>query len=276
MMKTIVVPVDFSPASLNAANYALDLATAVKASLALIHVHKFPLPFSEIPVAPASITALMDDAEKNLQKLKTDLAHKAGREIKIYTAVREGTLITQLEQYCQSVQPYMVVMGTHSTSAIERILFGSHTLSAMRNLLWPLIIVPVGSRFTSIGRIGLACDLQNVTQRVHANEIKKLVKEFRAQLHILHITKEKHGMASEEEIEGSEWLREMLEEAKPVFHFIQNVNIEEAIYEFSEKNNLDMLIIIPQNHGLPDRLLHKSHTKQMVLHTHIPVLSLHE
>jgi nucleotide-binding universal stress UspA family protein len=275
-MKTIVVPVDFSPASVNAANYALDLAMAVNAGLALIHVYKFPQPLSEIPVDPASITALTEDAQQNIQQLKTNLEHKAGKEIKISATVMEGTLITQLEQYCQSIQPYMVVMGTHGTSAMERVLFGSNTLSAMRNLLWPLIVIPVGSRFTNIDKIGLACDLQNTAQHVHANEIKDLVKEFHAQLHVLHITKEKHGMISEKEIEGSAWLKEMLEEVKPVFHFMQNDNIEEAINEFAEKNNLDMLIVIPKNHGLLDQILHKSHTKQVLLHTHIPVLSLHE
>ena len=275
-MKTIIVPVDFSPASLNAANYALDLALAVKASIALFHVYTFPMPVSEVPVAPLSIQELLEDAEKNMQELKEGLQHKAGEIIKIYTRVEEGLFATQLQQYCHAIQPYAVVMGSFGKSALERVIFGSNTVAAMKHLSAPLLIVPPGTRFTRISRIGLACDLLNVTQSVHAEKIVSLVKEFSAQLHVLHITPARHGFASDEAMEGSEWLREMLEEVKPVFHFMQHSNVEEAINEFSEKNNLDMLIIIPKSHGLLDGLLHRSHSKQMILQAHIPVMSIHE
>ncbi len=56
---------------------------------------------------------------------------------------------------------------------------------------------------------------------------------------------------------------------------MQNENIEEAIRQFSEENKLDLLIIIPKKHGLFNRLLHESHSKQMVVNTHIPVMSVH-
>lgn len=275
-MKTIIVPVDFSPASLNAVNYALDLAMAVKAGIALFHVYTFPMPVSEVPVAPLSIHELIEDAEKNMQQLKAGLLHKAGEAIKIYTRVEEGIFATQLQQYCLAIQPYAVIMGAFGKSALERVIFGSNTLSAMRSLSAPLLVIPPGTRFTSISRIGLACDLLNVTHSVHADKIISLVKEFNACLHVLHITPAKHGLASDEALQGSEWLREMLEEVKPVFHFMQHAKIEEAINEFSEKNNLDMLIIIPKSHGLLDSLLHKSHSKKMILQAHIPVMSIHE
>ena len=46
-MKTILVPVDFSPSSLNASNYALDLANSVNAELVLLHVFEFPVLYPE-------------------------------------------------------------------------------------------------------------------------------------------------------------------------------------------------------------------------------------
>ena len=118
--------------------------------------------------------------------------------------------------------------------------------------------------------------MQKVPESVHANEIKKLVKEFGAQLHVLHVNTDKDKMISDERIEGSEWLRDMLEEVKPEFHFMNKENIEDAVNEFAEKNNLDMLIIIPKKHGLLEGLFHKSHTKKMAMYTHVPVMSIHE
>jgi hypothetical protein len=36
-MKTIILATDFSPAALNAANYAADLASSIKGDLLLLH-----------------------------------------------------------------------------------------------------------------------------------------------------------------------------------------------------------------------------------------------
>ena len=102
-------------------------------------------------------------------------------------------------------------MGAFGKTAVERVLFGSNTLAAMRHLSWPLIIVPPGSRFKQIKRIGLACDLIDVTNSVHADKIVNLVKEFNAQLHVLHVTPAKHGLETEQTMDGSEWLSENAE-----------------------------------------------------------------
>ncbi len=275
-MRTIVVPVDFSPASLNAVNYAMDMANTIKASVTLVYVYQFPVSISEAPVSGEFINNMIEDAEKSMVDLKKDLLHKWGEKIKIYTALKEGNVIMQVKDLCNTLDPYAVVMGAHGASAMERVLFGSNTLQAIGNLSWPLIIVPQGASFKYIRKIGLACDLQKVPESVHANEIKKLVKEFHAQLHVLHVNTGKDKMINDERIEGTEWLLEMLEEVKPQFHFINKENIEEAVNEFAEKNNLDMLIIIPKKHGLLEGLFHKSHTKKMTMHTHVPVMSIHE
>ena len=275
-MKTLIVPVDFSAASANAAHYALDFATAIDASLALIYICQFPIAFSEVPVPAITVTELMKDAERNIAELKHDLLREAKGSIKIYTEVREGGIVSEIDHYCKSIQPYAVIMGARGVGSVETALFGSNTLSAMKHLAWPLIIVPKGVRFTNIKKIGLACDLRNVTQSVHADQIKSLVNDFHAELHVLHVQKESKGTIGNEEIEGSEWLREMLEELKPTFHFMTKNNIEEALNEFSESNNLDMLIMIPKKHGLLDGLLHQSQSKRLAMHTHVAVMSIHE
>jgi nucleotide-binding universal stress UspA family protein len=48
-MRTIIAPTDFSAVSLNAVNYAADLAVAINAELILLHVVQIPITVSEIP-----------------------------------------------------------------------------------------------------------------------------------------------------------------------------------------------------------------------------------
>ncbi|MES1224294.1 MAG: universal stress protein [Bacteroidota bacterium] len=275
MKNTIVVPTDFSASALNAANYAADFAMAIGAEIALIHVCYFPIT-SEIPLPADVINQMLDDAAKNIEELKKDLAHKTGNKIRITARVRTGTITTQLDEFCKELQDVIVVMGAHVTNATERIIFGSNILSAMRSFLWPLIIVPNGIRFTGINIAGLACDLLDASATVHTDELRKLFNDFHPEVHVLHVTPKKHGMLNEEEIKGAEWMKEALKKFNPVFHYMQNENTESAIKDFSEQNNLDLLIIIPKKHGLFNRLLHKSQSKQMILNTHIPVMSIHE
>ena len=45
-MRTIVAPTDFSSVSINALNYAADLAAAIEADLILLHVVQIPITVS--------------------------------------------------------------------------------------------------------------------------------------------------------------------------------------------------------------------------------------
>jgi nucleotide-binding universal stress UspA family protein len=270
------MPVDFSPASLNAVNYAMDFAKSVKASVTLLYVCQYPVSINEVPVSAQVYTYILEDGQTRMEQLKKDLFHKYSDQVKIYTEIKEGNVTTMIEELCNQLKPFAVVIGSHGAGTAERIFFGSNTLAAIRHLTWPLIVVPTGAKFTSISRIGLACDLKNVVESVHAEEIKKIVTTFHAKLDILHVHKGQRKNFSDEEIEGSEWLNEMLLDIKPEFHFMNSDDIEEAINEFSEKNNLDMLIVIPKKHGLLEGLLHKSNSKQLAMYTHVPVMSIHE
>jgi len=275
-MKTLIVPVDFSPAALNAANYALDFAHAVNASITLLYVCQVPVAVSEAPVAAVTMKEILEDAEKKISELREELIRKSGGKLKVYTQIKEGYITTQIESYCKLANPYAVVMGSSGSGAVERILFGSTTLSAIRSLSWPLIIVPRGAKFKNISKVGLACDLKNVIEAVHAEEIKKLLIDFKPELHILHVNTETEKKISDTEIEGSEWVRDMFIELKPQFHFLNKQHIEEAVNEFAEKNNLDMLIVIPKKHGLLETIFHRSEAKHIALHAHVPLLSIHE
>lgn len=274
-MRTLVVPVDFSAASINAANYAFEFAKAIKGSMVLMHVHQLPIAYAEAPLDADAVTTLIEEANHRLHELKEEFLGKAGN-VTVYTATKEGYVTTQIEEYCKLVHPYAVVMGAKGSTAAERVLFGSNTLAAMKFVQWPLIIVPAGGKFKTIEKIGLACDLQNVPQTVHAAEIKNLVNDFHAQLHILHIVPGKNKAIGDEEIEGSEWLSELLTDVKPQFHFLNEEDVEAAINNFAETQNLDLLIVIPQKHVFPAGIFHKSQSKQIALHAHIPLMSIHE
>ena len=67
-----------------------------------------------------------------------------------------------------------------------------------------------------------------------------------------------------------------MEELRPIYHFIKDDDVEKGLNEFAENNKLDLLIVVPKKHSLLGKIFQPSHTKQLVLHTHIPVMAIHE
>jgi nucleotide-binding universal stress UspA family protein len=51
--------------------------------------------------------------------------------------------------------------------------------------------------------------------------------------------------------------------------------VEEGISEFAEKNNLDLVILFPKKHSLLESLFEKSHTRDLIHQTRIPLMCVH-
>ena len=272
-MKTILIATDFSPAALNAANYAADMALAINADILLLHVYQIPVVYLEVPVA-VNEESIMQDAEKEILKLEKELIRKTGGKLNMETEVRMGIFFPELKSVCEHVKPYTVVMGSQGKTAAERLLFGSDAVNAMKHLMWPLITVPPEATFSAVKKIGLACDFAKAVDTTSLDEIKMLVNDFNAELYVLN-TGEK-DVFNPEIVFESDVLEEILKPLKPNYHLINNQNTDENIMDFAEKNHIDLLVVLPKRHNLLNKLIHKSHTKQLVLHSHVPVMALHQ
>jgi len=275
-MKAIVAPIDFSNASLNAARYAAELACSMHATLILFNICIIPLPFSEIPVPVEHMDITMAEAETEIRKFKEELENKHGGSLTITTEVRVGIFLAELQQFCEEIQPAAVVMGPNGTGEIERLFFGSNTLKAISGVKWPVLVIPEGAVFTSVRKIGIACDLRAVAESVPVSEIKDLIQHFNAELHVLHVSNDMPGPLSAGSQPAFSRLKEMLASLNPSYHFMCRDDIDKGICEFAEKIKLDILIVIPHRHSLFGGIFHKSHTKALVLSSHMPILSIHE
>lgn len=276
IMKTIIIPTDFSPTATNALHFGIEMARAINGNLLLFHAYQVPVSFSDVPIVLVSLEELSKSAETRLETLKKEVEHITSGSVKVYTEPVMGNVTDELEKLCDKIRPFAVVMGSRGSSGIERILFGSNTLSAIRHLTSPVICVPPGKTYGSgIRKIGFACDFKQVVDSTPADMIKDMVKEFGAELHVLNVDyHDKHF--TPDTPEQSALLHSLLEEVNPVYHFIENQDIEDGINEFAEKNNLDLVITIPKKHKLLDGIFKPSSTKELVFHSRVPVMCVHE
>ena len=272
-MKTILVATDLSQAALDAVNYAADMALSINADLLLLTVAELPVSYSDVPIV-LGLEDIMRNTEKEIKKLKEEVKLRTNDKINIETEVGMGGFFNELKQVCERVKPYTVVMGSQGKTAAEHLMFGSHAVHAMKNLEWPLITVPAGSSFSSLKKIGLACDLVDELEATQIDEIKKLVNDFNAELHVINTSKP--GVYNPNHVFESITLENMLKPVKPKYHFITDKNTDEGIMRFAEDYSISLLIVLPKRHSLLDKIIHRSHTKRLVLHSHVPVMALHQ
>jgi nucleotide-binding universal stress UspA family protein len=139
-----------------------------------------------------------------------------------------------------------------------------------------VIVVPPGKEYgTGIKKIGFACVFHKVVESTPIQFIKNMVKEFKAELHVINIDHEGKNLKPETQ-EESLMLHTLLQDLNQNYHFIDHADVEDGINEFVDKNNIDLLIAIPKKHKLLDGLFKKSSTKKLVTQSHVPVMCVHE
>jgi nucleotide-binding universal stress UspA family protein len=144
----ILCPVDFSSCSRAASSYATALAEKLGAELEVVHVY-WDVP-SAVPIDPAVIGVptssrktmqefLHDNAEENLRKLVAELPEKWHR--RAAQRVVAGDPAPTILNMCASGEYDLVVMGTHGTGALRRLLMGSVADKIVRAAPIPVLVV---------------------------------------------------------------------------------------------------------------------------------------
>ena len=261
-MNTVIVPVDFSDTSINAARYAIKLLTGhYGVNMILHHVYEKPSQFGE--------------SQTKLEQLKAELLDIG--IVKITVLAEEGSdFIIELEKLARHQQADLIVMGITGRSAIGQTFIGSNILKMVEKKVCPILIIPPETKYKEVKNVLLTSDFKNVVSSTPSVPIKKILKVFEPNLHIINVDSE-HYVALTEEYQGERAkLKEMFSEFNPEFYFLGLYDVDEAINQFAHDKNVDMIIVIHKEHSLLAKMFIKSHTKKLAYHSSVPVLALHE
>lgn len=272
-MKNILIPVDYSPASRNAANYGLAYAKEKGAKVILVHVFHIPVVVSETPVAIPDFTELekasLNEMERYVNELKAN-----GTLPEMETLVRPGFVQDELAQIVEEYKIGLIIMGIKGAGKVAEVVVGSNTTAIMREFSCPTIAVPMDAVYKPIKSIVFACDLEKITDDEALAVIKKWVKDNDAKLYLLNVV-EKAQQASFSKAVSGITLEHVFEQINHSLHFIENDDLVFAINDFVDKHAVDLVIMIPKKHGFVYSLFHESNTKKMAFHTHTPLMAVH-
>jgi universal stress protein A len=126
-LKKILAPIDFSEYSFEAMRGAWELARDVGAELHLLHVvvphHSYiPMFGAEQPAEAARETAMAEQAEEEMTRIKKDQMGNSG---KVIILALVGNPIAKVAEYAAQNDIDLILLATHGRSGLEHILIGS-------------------------------------------------------------------------------------------------------------------------------------------------------
>ena len=260
-MNTVLVPIDFSETSLNAARYAVKLLTN-HTEVEIILYHTFEKPEEE------------ENRIEGLEKLKEEL--QQNRTVNISILTEQGDFLTELEKLARHQEADLIVMGITGKSTLAQVFIGSNALKMAENKFCPVMIIPSNAEYSEIKNVLLASDFKNVVSTTPSVPIKKVLSTFKAKLHIVNVNSEHYIQLSEEHAAEQEKLRTMFSEFDPEFYFLRLYDVDDAINQFAQDKNIDLIITVNKEHSRVHKLFFTGHTKKLAYQSTVPVMVVHE
>ena len=138
------------------------------------------------------------------------------------------------------------------------------------------MIIPSNAVYSEIRNVLLTTDLKNVISTTPSAPIKKILSTFNAKLHIVNVNSEHYIELSENYAAEVQKLKDMFPESESDFYFLRLYDVDDAINQFAQDKNIDLIITVQKEHSMVHRLFSTSHTKKLAYQSTVPVVVVHE
>ena len=257
----IIVPLDFTENSLNAAHFTARMLTGnYGAVLYLYHTYQKDRDAG--------------NAESQLESIKTKLAEDSIVKIEIL-AEQSDDFIESLERKVRHLDADLVVMSVREKSRLEQAIDGSNSLRMIEKNLCPVMVIPHNFQFSEIRNVALASDFKDVANSIPIVPVKRVLSLFRPNLHIVNINSEIYVSLNEEYLAERSVMLDMFREFNPEFYFITTYDFHETLRQFIDDKNIDLVLTFPRRHSFISNMIKGNNTKRLVMESSIPVLAAH-
>jgi len=273
-MKKILIPTDFSETARDAYAYALDYCKNLDGVCSVKVVHVFMPEAASTPTFIPPVQEFMELKEQTLKEFAHNISGKPANVEAVETEQLIGFPGDEIIELSKEFD--LIIMGTTGDGGFLEKLFGSVSTIVAQRAHCPVLLVPHGAKYTRPGQILYSSSADAADERL----IEQLIlfnKPFQARIHFVHVEREGDAAFSKSK---EEIFEELFEAGEPPFAFefanIKSADIDASINQYAEVEKIDLIVMATRHRSFWEQLFHKSQTKQMALHTHLPMLVLHQ
>lgn len=279
IMKNIIVPIDFSACATNALHYAIALAVQLESKLHVVYVHnpQIVLQTMSVDVEQSMIVPMpipdedyvkMNLVEKELENYPTLISE---------CYIKQGFLDDILLDLASQQKAGMIVMGTQGAHDKLSLWTGSNTAKIVERKKIAVLSVPetFTAKLTHKAEFIMATDFELINDWSVMDPFYDLALKLNANINVFYVKdkfQEKDLTIYEKEM--FEQLVEFFKDLKVTLHHSNKSDIVEAVDQYASETKSTLVMMVAHERGWLDELFHKSITKDMTLHGHVPLLSI--
>ncbi len=278
-MKTILLPIDYSPDAWNAIFTAFKLFRKADVRFLLLNTYE-----------PSLVNVLGDHGEKRLGMIYESLeaesrgkmkkvleelsAHELNPGFEVKTRCAPGDLIAEVKKLVDKDRADLIVMGTKGATGAERVFMGSNAVRMIAHITnRPVLAVPGAYNFQQLQKVVLPTDFMHFYETFELQPLLELAGQWGAEIHAVHASGESRLNPTQES--HREVLRTRLEGLSSKFVEIPlKTSISDAIRSYALSERADLIALLQHRHNFFEAFTKEKVVKRIAFDTQIPLLVL--
>jgi len=269
----ILVPVDFSPASLNALDTAVVIAKRHDAAILLLNV-----------VETGGLSAIQAD---NSEEAGIAMIHQSKQEllalqhsiierflVSCEVIVTTGIISAAIVKICASHQADMIVMGTHGSLGYRESFIGLNAFNVVKRADCPVLTIPPQKKWNSFKKI--LFPVRPIPSALEKYDfVRKIIRKNDATLKVLGLAEDYDkdvDFLKELASQLNERLRD--DEVESSTYFKVGKNMAEEVLKIAALMEADLIVITATIDSSIEEVFVSPYTQHVINHSHFPVLSV--
>ncbi|NIF04798.1 universal stress protein [Chryseobacterium sp. Tr-659] len=280
-MKTILVPIDFTSTTENAARTAADWAKQYEYQQIILLKIAGESEFDYLHIAEGhsfvneeSVNDLLHRTEQLFDHLSDIITEKAP-DIKVSRVLSDWALTRSINELIKN-QPSveLIILGSDDSTSTTESFVSDNIISIARTSPVKTLIIPNSYRYSTIKNIFIPCDIKGIKRLERLFHHKYIIHKQDVQLLFLNINTKKNDIDEDKKRELEEYIHQHLTEVPSSIHYSYDEDIINGILTFASSNNADLIIALPGRHSFLYYLASRSISEGIYQNTHQPVLIL--
>lgn len=271
-MKTILIPVDFSNVSRKAVDYGKMIGKKWEAQVILLHALNSPSLAAHSRLEDTS-KVVEDSAEQNAKILEEWCEELRSEGLDATYMQKDGFAVEVVEAVEQERQPDLIIMGTTGATGFVGKLIGSNASAVVDRVTKPLLLVPHESDVHEFKKIVYATQLETLDTPV-LRKVFAWARKFEGHVDLIKVNTQFQLDVFSDEAILQQLREEFPEENYKVFQEDAATTVK-GLDHYTQNYPTDLIVMTTSHQSLLERLFNGSVTRQMAMHTRIPLLVYH-
>jgi nucleotide-binding universal stress UspA family protein len=272
MMK-ILVPTDFSSASMKAVEGAVRLARLCEAEVVIHHAYFIKLEWGKLAVQPDE-DEMKSMTNKEQARAVLDGLKSRYSDVSVRTQLSDYETIEELLNYAKNEGVDLIITGTRGQQEIANRIMGSDAQRVVRLAHCPVIVLPDSDLEFPFKRILFVSDLTEDFS-AHLARLLKLARCMGAEVHLGFVNTPMGFQCSEETEKHFKDLRKDFPDVALPGHIYNHVRVDHGIQLMAQRAGADVIALVTHSRKGFRRLFYSSLTEKIVLNSDFPIVSFH-